>query len=481
MTQQKQRWKNDPVAYLTERLGLIAWGRLDEIAFSVRDKHVTIAKSANSIGKTEIAAGLALWWLETHEQAIVLVTGANWNSVSNVLMPRIRKYVKRFNIFPDARINDNSIWVNEELHLIARSTNEPEGIQGYHSPFLLEIVEETSGVAPEINNAIKGNATGDQNRILYLGNPLAPHGEFFDLCTTTEHITISALEHPNVVEGREIIAGARTRASIERDAKDWCRPCEPNYPKAIHLFWMPENEGWYVPDHRFTSRVLGLFPSQSSDSLISAADISRAVNAPYISTDTVALGCDVARYGDDETVIAVVSTSGVKDIFVTHGKATTETAGRLTALANEMHVTNIGVDDTGLGGGVSDTLGENGVEFEPVVFAQSSSEPERFANLKAEICWKFKEEIESNTSYSLCNDAMLIRQAKEIRYGFTSRGQIVIEKKEEYKKRVGFSPDRFEAVVIGHYALTRGGVAFGSYVPQVKQERKSRKLTNDLY
>lgn len=479
--EQLTRWRNDPVAYAKERFGLYTWNKIEEIALSVRDNRITVAKSANSIGKTETAAFIASWWLECHEQAIILITGSSWNSVGNVLMPRIHKFVRKHNVFPKNVIHDADIWVSDERHLIARSADTPEGIQGYHSPNLLQIVEESSGLDPKINEALRGNATGEGNRTLYLGNPLQPSGTFFDLCLSHKPITISALEHPNVIEGKEVIPGAVTRMDIEQKAKDWCRPSAPNVPDAVHLFW---NDTWVIPDHRFTARVLGEFPKQSSDSLLSEALVREASKRFPVETDSCAIGCDVARFGDDETVIVEVSENGFVDMETYRGKMLTETAGFLTSRYNRGGVTSVAVDDTGVGGGVTDILTENGVDVEAVNFGESSSQPERFANIKAEICWTLKEELESNKDFCLPDDDEFIRQAIEIRYTYDSKGRIAIEPKPQYKKRTGRSPDRFEALAIAWYAMTRGGVyvaASSKTTSPQRVEQRYGRISDEIY
>lgn len=479
---QLTRWRNDPVAYAKERFGLTTWGKFEEIAVSVRDNRITVAKSANSIGKTECAAFIASWWLECNEQAVVLITGSSWNSVGNVLMPRIHKFVRKHNVFPKNVIHDTDIWVSDERHLVARSASEPEGIQGYHSPNLLEIVEESSGLDPRINEALRGNATGENNRILYLGNPLQPNGVFFDLCLDNKPITISALEHPNVLEGREVIPGAVTRTDIEQKAKDWCRPCSKDTPDAITLFWKDE---WYIPDHRFTARVLGEFPKQSSDSLLSEALVREASKRFPIETDSASLGCDVARFGDDETVVVEVGENGFLSMETWRGKMTTETAGYITNRFQSGSIQSCAVDDTGVGGGVTDILTENHVDVEAVNFGESSSQPERFANVKAEICWTLKEELETNKDFVLPDDDEFIRQAIEVRYTFDSKGRIVIEPKAQYKKRTGRSPDRFEALAIAWYAMTRGGVYVASSArtssPNRQEVKRYGRISDEVY
>jgi hypothetical protein len=241
-----------------------------------------------------------------------------------------------------------------------------------------------------------------------------------------------------------------------------------------------------MPTGRFNSRVLGKEPSQEDDSLISEAMIDEAIARTQPKDDgqiRMGTGCDVARFGSDNTVIADVCERGVLSLEKLHGKRTTDTAGRLT---NRYRIRrrSIATDDTGVGGGVTDTLVDNGIPVLPVDFAASAEglgSEHKYANLKAQIYWEFKEEVENNPDFALPDDEDLRDEATSIRYGHDKHGRVQIESKDEYRKRTGKSPDTLEAVLLALYALKRNAVPqpkFGS----VKRNNNFRPLgigTND--
>lgn len=440
-------------------------------------------KTATGIGKTEFGAGLTLWWTECFDENLVLTTGSSWASLKNILWPRVHKFIGKYNLFDPRLASSLKIQLGAEYgRAIAGSPREPEKIAGTHARYLFQVVEEASGITREVADAIDGNDTGEFGAQLWLGNPLRAKGEFYDRChkdKTFKVFEISALDHPNVIEGREIIPGAVSRKKVHERAEKLATQCDPHTSGAVHLFWLGD-EGWYLPSGRFNSRVLGKEPSQEDDSLISDAMMDDAIARPAPKDDgqiPIGTGCDIARFGSDNTVIVDVCDRGVLSIEKLHGKRTTDTAGRLTARYRERK-RSIATDDAGVGGGVTDTLVDNGIPVLPVDFGSAADGPDnqkRYANLKAQIYWEFKEEVENNPDFHLPDDEDLRDEATTIRYGHDRHGRVQIESKDEYRKRTGKSPDTLEAVLIALYALKRNAVQqfkFGS----IKRRENFRAL-----
>lgn len=452
-------------------------------------------KSANGIGKTEVVSGLCLWWLECHVPSRVLTTGSMWGNLEDILWPRIKKHIHANGLFPNAKDNKTDLSIGPEHGAYAKSVKEPEALQGLHSEHVLQIVEEASGVEQQIADALDGNHTGGHARQVWIGNPIRVDGPFYEYCTGGHYkvITVSALEHPNVASGIEEIPGAVTRGDIEKRVfiKGWGKRCAPHTEGATHLFWLGD-EGWVIGDERFQARILGEFPKQSSDSVFSGAVFREmaARHADMVIEGSRALGVDVARYGDDSTVIADLCSNGVVSLDERKGKSTTETVGRVTSLwkgdgldkdGNSKVYQGCAVDDAGVGGGVTDGLRDNGIEAMASIFGSTADDSERFANKKAELYWKFKEESESNPDFAIPDDAELIKQASEVKYKFDSKGRVAIESKADYKKRTGSSPDKLEAILIGYWALTNSGPSSPPTAATDSGDRYGRGMSEEGY
>lgn len=451
-----ERWRTDPAAYFEERLHMVLWSDFKTALSHVRPGKRLLILGANGVGKTEFLAGVVLWHHECFEGK-ELLTSSSWTTLTKSLWPRIHKYIQQYGMFVDesvtmVEIKSNS---NPEHQVFSKSPQQPESIQGYHSEHLLQVIEEGSAIEARIADAIDGNDTGANGIQVWSANPLRPEGPVYDRAVEGlfELVSINAMHHPNVVEGKEIIPGAVTRKSIEDKAFAWCKRCDPNAPDAVHLFWLGDN-GWFQPDPRFTARVLGKYPKDSEYALLSRSLLESAANRERVIGLKKGTGCDVARFGSDDTVIAKATDNGIYEITKMHGRRTTETAGNLIAIYRE-EKQSIAVDDDGVGGGVSDNLHESGTPYLGVNFNATSEKPEAYVNLKAQIYWEWKEEVENNPHYFIPDNKDLIREATSIRWRLNHKGQIVIESKEEYKGRVGRSPDTLEAVLLAHYAVQR--------------------------
>lgn len=418
-------------------------------------------QSGNGVGKTELMATMVLWWLDTRDQAIVLTTGSSWTALTDVLWPRIRALNDKCKVFPPSAMRDMAIRLAPDRFAYAKSTNEPEGVMGAHSPNMLVLVDESSGIEPRIAEGLEGNVIGANDRIVWSGNPISPSGVFFDKAHSPKahRIIISQFDHPNVRTGENVIPGAVSRAKVEERCAEWGQEVDAGYPGAVHVPW---TDRWYKLDHRGMPRIMGLFPEADVASMITRAAINAAKARPPVASEHYCLGIDPAQseHGD-ETAFALATANGIIGTEGHVGLKPDEVAGRAKQLALEYGVTTIAIDCSGgYGGGVEAFLRNDPalshVRLVPVLFGSKSSDDQRWANVKAEMYWLLKEQIERNPYYHLPEDPVLEVQLSEFRSKPNHRGQDAIESKDEYKKRMnGASPDRGEAAALANYGITQ--------------------------
>ncbi len=163
----------------------------------------------------------------------------------------------------------------------------------------------------------------------------------------------------------------------------------------------------------------------------------------------VTIGCDVARFGDDETVIAKRVGQVVRIAEKFHGKPTTHTAGRVAHWAEGG--ARIVVDDSGVGGGVTDQLRAMGLQVHAFNGGNAANRPNRFPNRRSEQWFEAAAQMED---IDLDVDEQLAADLTAPRYSYDLKLRQVVEKKEETKKRLGRSPDRADAVLL---TLSSGG------------------------
>ena len=189
--------------------------------------------------------------------------------------------------------------------------------------------------------------------------------------------------------------------------------------------------------------------------------------------DALAIGCDVARFGDDFTSIVVRRGSCVLHYETHNGWNTAETAGRLKQLCSEYARRTeppnlfrqcedpvsipVLIDDDGVGGGVTDQAG--GFAFVPVSGASRAIEPNGYPNRRSELWFTAAERAaEGRLDLSrLPPEALraLQRQLMGPTWRLDSQGRRTVEAKEETKRRIGRSPDDADALNLAFAAAPR--------------------------
>lgn len=166
-------------------------------------------------------------------------------------------------------------------------------------------------------------------------------------------------------------------------------------------------------------------------------------------------GVDVARGGKDRVVFC--HRKGLKVLRFAQWRnqakgekmRITQTAERFQAFCNEDKEARVKVDDTGLGGGVTDILEDNKYNVVPVNFAQKAVDEDHYANASAEMWFDFAQVV---AEADLPNDRELEEELIDRLEGRRDRkGRRTVEPKEDYIKRLGRSPDKADAMLLAFY------------------------------
>jgi len=416
--------QKEPIWFSEEILGKPLWEKQKDILIALQNNSEVAVRSCNASGKTFTAARVVHWWLMGFPFSIVITTAPTWRQVKEILWREIRDAIAGKLFYRPDSILETKINIDNRWFALGLSTDQPDQFQGFHSPHLLVIVDEASGVDDVIFEAIDGLKP---NKILLIGNPLRNTGRFAkafkDPRVTKIHI--SAFDTPNVKAGRIVIPGLITIEDIEKFKQRY-----------------GENSDVY------RVRVLGEFPKAEAESLISIDDVAKAMTreVQVLPQWEKKLGVDIARYGTDRTVFIVRQMKKVlrKEVFTQ--QETMAIAGLVIKIAKEERVKpeNIFLDETGLGAGVVDRLREENWNVNGVNVASSAEDEEHYANLRAELGWKVKEWLK--TAQLLKDDDFY--EMVNIRYKFNSKGQLLLESKEDMKKRGLPSPDVADALML---------------------------------
>jgi hypothetical protein len=431
-------WKADWRGFVHNVLGQKSlWRAQEQIIESVWHNRATAVRAGHGVGKTYAAAVAAAAFLYVFGPAKVLITAPTWWQAREVFWRAFRNIHASAPAPMSANMLETKLVMGDEWWAQVRSTREANFFQGVHARNLLVIVDEAAGVSETIFEGIKTVLTGARNRLLLLGNPTSRSGSFHAAFSDPAFncIHVSCFDHPNVLQGRETIRGSVTREWIEERRAEW--------------------QGTPL----WAARVLGEFPTQAEDQLISvdwvAAAESRDMEPKQEGPDplrsgsegVVAIGVDVARFGSDETAIYVMRAGGVIDQAILRRRDLMETAGHVNALALKYGARVVGVDDTGLGGGLTDRLRELGHRVMALNFGAAPDDEKRYYDLASELWGELAAGLKAGRVGPIPGNDALGAQLTARKYTYRDC-RLKIESKEEMRRRGLRSPDRADALAL---------------------------------
>ncbi len=195
----------------------------------------------------------------------------------------------------------------------------------------------------------------------------------------------------------------------------------------------------------FAHKWLGEPISQTEKSIIARAKILEAMNRHVEDDGAVEYGVDVARMGNDRTVFW--KRKGLKTIkYQKHEKLrTTEICDVLEQFVDFDKNPTIKIDDTGVGGGVTDEMMKRSYNVEAVNFGSIASDNEKYPNWISEAWFNLANIIDE---IELPMDSDLLMELSTRTWAQDSKGKRRVESKNEYKKRGFRSPDIADACII---------------------------------
>lgn len=209
---------------------------------------------------------------------------------------------------------------------------------------------------------------------------------------------------------------------------------------------------------------LGKALSISDKNIIQTAQVIEAMGREVDDEGAIEVGVDVARLGGDRTVF--VKRKGLKEIGRTSftKKRTTEVCDLLVNFIGADKDVLIKIDDTGVGGGVTDEMIARGYNVIPINFGAKASNPDKYPNLISE-AWFYLQAIIDQIS--IANDKDLLVELSNREWKMDSKGRRGVESKDDYKKRGFRSPDLADATILCFYTppeppkIEYGGVIIG--------------------
>ena len=439
------KYRDDPAGFLCDVLKAELWSAQVEICESVRDNRLTIVQGCNGSGKDFVAGGLAQW--QAHARGgLAIISGPTDRQVVEVCMRReVKRHFARARRLP-GELYERALRIpdNPTAGILAFTATNPDAFTGHHSPGgVLVILTESQGIEPEIYESALALLTGEQDRMLVLCNPLRPTGKAYDISQSENWhlIKIPASSHPNVIEGREVIPGAVTRAFVDQILKEF-GPDSPQY----------------------RARVLAEWPTEDAEQLIKREWIERAVEQWHEQEargfqGVATLALDVARQGPDRLALGIARGQTVQKFVTWRGDDTVAAVDRSESEARSAvgpsSKPKTAVDATGLGWGHHDLLRSLGWPVVAFVAAQSARDTERFANARAEAAWLCREGLAAGL-LPIPPEPELHEELLAFLWGLNPQGRIQLDPKDEVRARLRRSPDLADTLFMLAWHLRPG-------------------------
>lgn len=452
----RRRFQRDPECYAREVLGAVWTDDQAKLARLLLEHKRLFVRASHSVGKTHVAGGIINWFVDAFGPCIALTTAPTEAQVTETLWKEVRVQRRgRPGLSPKApRIELAPDWF-----AAGYTARDATAFQGRHAERVLIVFDESTGVDSSFWDAAEGMMTGDECYWLAIGNPTDTSSRAYeeDMSGRWHTVVLSALDHPNIkaeLEGNPPPFPAAVRLGWVRERlEQWCDRIPEGDQAGTDI--LVEGQ-WWRPGPLFESRVLGRWPTQGATSVWSDS-AWQSVLKEKSPSGLPEGGCDVARFGDDDTAIHIRQGPCSLHHETHNGWSTSQTAGRLKELSREFFPNEPTkmlwkIDDDGVGGGVTDQKGD--YNFQPVSGASVAIERDGYPNRRSELWFSVSQRAkDGNLDISRLDErtrARLRQQAMAPTWKLDSQGRRVVEPKDQTKKRLKRSPDDMDAMNLAY-------------------------------
>ena len=378
--------------------------------------------SGHGIGKSALVAWIIGWFMSTRDFPQIVVTANTENQLLTKTWRTLSRWHKQM---LNAHWFD---WTATKFALKAHpeswyaaatpwSENNPDAFAGTHDKNVLIIFDEASNIHDVIWEKIDGAMSTRGAMWVCFGNPTRNVGRFYECF-------------------HKYKKWWKTRQIDSRDCKH------------ADKVWVEDFIAQFGLDaDRTKIQVLGQFPATATRQLISTEAVEKSMNHETEAWEyqPKVLGCDIARFGENSSVLIYRQGRKVFEPVVLPKQDLMVTAHQIAESIKKERPSQVFVDGSGMGAGVVDRLRQLNFSVVDVNGGNQSLNP-RFLNKRAEMWWGMKELIE--TLCELPKDSELKKELICVSYDFTDKGRIRLDRKSDIMDDYGFSPDRADALAL---------------------------------
>lgn len=431
-----QRWRHDPVQFVREVFQVEPddWQKDALMSFAKNRRLAMLA--SKGVGKTTLLAWVTWNFLVTRPHPKIAATSVSWDNLSDGLWTELAKWQTKSDLLKEmftwtktrifATHHPETWWLSARSWAKgADSSQQADSLAGLHADYMMFILDEVGAIPDSVMAAAEAAlSSGIESKIVIAGNPTHLEGPLYRAATKERHMW-------DVIE-------------INSD------PDNSKRSPRVSLEWAREQIAKYGADNPYVMvNVFGRFPPGSLNSLISHHEVDLAMKREFPEDDYTfsqkRLGVDVARFGDDRTIIFPrQGLRAFKPVEMRNAR-TQEIASRIMLAKAKWGSEVEFVDGTGgFGSGVIDMLIQQGHSCHEVHFSGKSTDP-RYLNKRAEMWFLMAEWIKRGGS--LPENADLLRELTAPTYYFQN-GKFQLEPKEQIKARLGASTDYADALAL---------------------------------
>jgi len=395
-------------------------------------------KASKGPGKTTLLAWFAWNFLLTRPQPKVGATSISEDNLDDNLWPEMAKWQARSPL-----LSALFVWTKTRIFLketpatwfmaartwpkTADPQRQADTLAGLHADYTLFLLDESGGIPQAVMTTAEAVlASGIECKVIQAGNPTHLEGPLYRACTMDRHLW-------RVLE-------------INGD------PDSPTRAKRVDLGWARQQVTSYGRENPWVMvNVLGQFPPASLNALLGYEDVNaamhRTLEVNQFETAQKRLGIDVARFGDDRTVIFPrQGLACFKPRVLRHERNTAASVDIATAVVkakvswgSELEC----IDATGgWAAGAADILLDAGYPTHNVQFHAPALD-RRYKNRRAECWFQMAKKIKAGAALPFMEE--MIPELTTPTYVFRA-GQFVLEEKDQIKARLGRSPDLADAL-----------------------------------
>lgn len=429
-----KRWFLDPVAFVTECLKVQPDNWQIQFLRNFNTNQRMALKACKGPGKTAVLSWCAWQFLLTRPYSNIAATSITSDNLADNLWKEMFKWQDRSEILKKeftwtktrivANVSPQTWFMSARTWpRAADSTQQANTLAGLHADYMMFILDESGGMPDAVMAAAEGGlATGKETKIIQAGNPTHLEGPLYRACTSERRLWY-----------------------VQEITGD---PDDPNRSTRVSVQWAREQIEKYGNDNAWVLvNVFGKFPPSSINALLGPDEVEAAMNRIILPKDyefaQKRLGVDVARFGDDSTVLAPRQGLRAFPIEEMRNARGNDIAARIMLAKSRWDWEVCFVDDgAGFGGNVIDSMRQGGLYAIPVTASGKADDP-RFFNKRSEMHLRFAEWVKRGGC--LPNIPRLKSEITAITYTFVN-GKFRVVEKDHIKEAIGHSPDYTDAM-----------------------------------